>query len=188
MPFAGGNQEIIDRAMFAARIGEIAADADAVIAAEIEAETWLPECFGRLAEEIAKDPEKAHYLTGTTPVNIIAGVSAPLIPPTAAFLSEYIEIGGVRDANGNVLVRVHNYDDFLKYLPPVYGYYCLSSNRIFTREIGTGDFAGTDGPLQVTAPIVPTAGSIPDNLTDDLITMLAARIRYGVLAPTRVPM
>lgn len=183
--FTGGLQELIDRAMFAARIGEIAADADAVIAAEVEAETWVEACFHQLAEEVAKDPEKQHLLQNQFPVTIVAGVSAPL---TGQFLSEYIEVGGVRDANGNVLVRVHNYDDFLKYLPTVYGYYCLQNNKFYTREIDTGSFVGTDGPLQVNAPVVPTPGTIPDSLKDDIITMLAARIRYGVLAPTRVPM
>jgi hypothetical protein len=183
--FAGGLQELIDRAMFAARIGEIAADTDAVIAAEVEAETWVPECLHSLTEEVAKDPEKQHLLQQRNSVALINGVSGPL---TGNFLSEFIEVGGVRDANGNVLVRVHNYDDFLKYLPTVYGYYCLQNNKFYTREIDTGSFVGTDGPLQVDAPAVPTVGTIPDSLIDDLVTMLAARIRYGVLAPTRVPM
>jgi hypothetical protein len=183
--FPGGNQEIIDRAMFAARIGEIAADNDAVIAAEIEAETWLPECFHRLAEETADDPEKAHLLESQTSIGLIAGVSLPL---TGTFLSEHIDTGGVRDASGNILVRVHQFDDFQRYLPPIYGYYCLANNKIYTCQIDTGSYTGTNGPLQITAPVVPTAGTIPDSLQDDLITMLAARIRYGVLAPTRVPM
>lgn len=183
MPFTGGKAELVDRAMFMARIGEIAADSEAVIAAEIEAESWIEVVFHKVTEIVSKDPERSHLLMHSNDVTLVDGIGS-----LAGFLTEYIEVGGVRDEDGNVLVRVHNYDDFLKYLPAVYGYYCLRSNQIYTREIGTGSFTGTSGPLEIDAPVVPTADTVPDELMDEVCSMLAARIRYGVLAPSRVAM
>jgi hypothetical protein len=182
MPFAGGLQELCDRALFAARIGEIASDDDPVISADIEAEVWVPDVLHALTKQVSEDPERRHLLQARNSVPLDSGVGAL----TDAMMTEYIETGGVRDADGNVLVRVHNYDDFLKYLPSVYGYYCLQNNQIYTRALGSGSMFDTSGPLEIDCPRVPTALTIPEELEDDAVTMLAARIRYGVLAPTRV--
>ena len=185
MPFAS-LQAFIDAAMFAARVpGEVPLDEDPVTGADFEAAVWAAEVLHEIAEEAVKDPETAGLITKIFSVPV-GGDGTATIPP--GMLAEHICSGSVIDANGNVLVRVHHFDDYKRWLPDVYGYYCIQNGKFYTKEIGTGAEDGTDGPLSITAPFELTATTIPDMLMATAISRLAARIRFGVLAPVRVPM
>jgi hypothetical protein len=185
MPFAS-LQAFIDAAIFAARVpGEMPLDDDPVIGADFEAAVWAAEVLHEIADEAVKDPETRGLITKNFSLPVGGDGTAP-IPP--GMLAEHIDAGSVIDANGNVLVRVHHFDDYKRWLPDVYGYYCIENGKFYTKEIGTGSETGTDGPLSIMAPFEPTAATLPDILMATAITRLAARIRFGVLAPVRVPM
>lgn len=186
MPFAN-IQEVIDRAIFQARVlSDLPPEDDPVIAADVEAEVWLQQVLADIAAEVASDPERNHLLTGTVTVTITDGQGD--LPEH--MLSEYIDYYSVLDGAGNVLVRVHKRDEYLRSpKPKVYGYYNLYNGKIWMQQIATGDMQA-DGTIQLTGIVVPTPVTItdiPDELTHEVVMGLAKRIRFGVLAPVRAP-
>lgn len=172
--------EMVTRAIFMATDGQIPPDDTPIISRDLAAEAWVPEVLHSLAQSIAGDPEQQHLLTKTFNITLSGGVG--ILP--ADMLSAYLCENSVRSGTGfttgssaQPLVRVHHYDDFVRYLPSVYQYYCIEGNRIYAKD-GLG---ALPGPLTISAPFVPSAvDDIPDTLTDDAVTLLAARIRYGV--------
>lgn len=152
----------------------------------MEAETLIDQVLYELAVQCAEDPEKRGRLSKNFSVTLTSG-SATL---PAGILVEYLREGSVRDADtqangyGNVLVRVKYFNDLLKSLPTVFGYYCIENNKIYTRNINDGDLTATLGPLSIDAPFVPAkadiATDIPDEIQYDLVVLLATRLR-GVI-------
>lgn len=154
----------------------------------MEAETLSEQAFHELATKCASDPELRGRLSKSFSVALTSG-SATL---PAGILVEYLREGSVRDGDtganngqGNVLVRVKYYDDLVKSLPAVFGYYCIENNKIFTRNISDGDLTATLSPLTVYAPFVPTKADVdtevPDEIVDEMVVMLATRLR-GLIA------
>jgi hypothetical protein len=172
--------EMINRAMFMATDGQIPPDDTPIISRDLAAEAWVPEVLYSLAVGIAGDLEQQHLLTKTFPVTLIDGVGT--LPPN--MLSEFLCENSVRDGAGFLtgsaaepLVRVHHYDDFIRYLPFVFKYYCIEGDKIYAKQ----GPAALPGPLTISAPFVPASPEeIPETLTADALTLLAARIRYGV--------
>lgn len=155
-----------------------------------EAEVLAEQAIHHLATDVAADPERRGLLERATSITLTSGVgSLESVSANYDILTEYLLEGAVVDADtgasngvGNVLVRIKNYADFLKPLPTVFGYYCISTgNQIYTKQVASGSTTDTIGPLTVTAPVVPTLAGIatylPHTLEDEMIKYLALRIR-----------
>jgi hypothetical protein len=179
--------EMIDRAIFMATDGQVPPDDTPIISRDLAAEVWVPEVLHALVNTIAGNPEYQHLLTSTFNIALTDGVGT--LPP--GMLSEYLCENSVRTGTGftagssaQPLVRVHHYDDFIRYLPSIYLYYCIEGNNIYAKD----GFGALPGPLTISAPVAPqTPDDIPESLIDDALTLLAARIRYGVDARRIVP-
>lgn len=158
-------------------------DSNVIRKATLEAETLTDQALHELAVEVAANPELRARLETQFSVALVNGVGA--IPAT--LLVEYLREGSVQDADtqangyGNVLQRVKYFNDLLKELPSVYGYYCLVDNQIFTKQISSGDLTATASPLRIDAPFVPAKANIntqvPDELTDEIVEILAVKLR-----------
>jgi hypothetical protein len=162
-------------------------DANWIQSQAMEAETLADLALHALAVDCASDPNLRARLETQFSVALVNGIGA--IPAT--MLTEYLREGSVKDSDlqangyGNVLQRVKYFNDLLGYQLPAYGYYCLSDNQIFTKQISSGDLTATIGPLIIDAPFVPAKADIntdiPDEITDDLAEILAVKLR-GVIS------
>lgn len=142
---------------------------------QIETEVAAARALRTLASDVSKDPERKHLLMKTTSVPLTNGVGTL----DASLLTDSIDTGSVRDADasanngyGNVLVRVHNYNDFLRELSPFFGYFALHNNQIHTRAISSGSFTDTLSPLTVDCSYVPTAAEVPAEIEYDAVSLL----------------
>lgn len=172
-------QKAIDTAL-----GGTDPDTNVIQKLRLEAESMIDEVLHSLAVKCAKNPELRGRLSKNFSVTLTSGSAT--VP--AGMLVEYLREGSVRDADsganggkGNVLVRVKYYNDLIKELPSVFGYYCIEDNKIFTRNINDGDLTATLSPLAIDAPFVPhkddIATDIPDELEYEIVEMLAAKLR-----------
>jgi len=179
-------QELIDRAIFVAYGTTVPSGEDAIIQADLQAEALAPHAFVQVTREIMSDPHKAHLLMKNVDIDLANGVGD--IP--AGFLSEFIDMCSVRDddptANngyGNVLTRIHQFNDFLEWhFDPRFGYYCLNDSKIYMRSIGTGAIDGNgniqlDGAFELNPADI---ASLPDEALADVIIVLARLLREGV--------
>lgn len=183
--------ELIRRSIDVAIAG---GDVDAVILQKstLEAEVLAELALDELAVDVAGSPELRARLEKQFSVPLVNGVGA--MP--AGILAEYLREGSVRDSDigangfGNNLSRVLYLNDFLGFLPSVFGYYCVNDNQIRTRAISSGDFTATVGPLTIDAPFLPTKGNmnaeVPDEIASDVVEMLAVKLR-GVIARMPAP-
>ena len=137
-----------------------------------------------LADKISQDTKRRHLLQKSFTVTLTNGVGSI----SAAMLSAAIGYGSVRDADtgansgqGNTLVKVDNYNDLLRYQSPLFGYYNLSNDQIYTKQISTGDLTATLSPLTVFCSYVPLATEIPDELQNDAVDLLAGMIKAEML-------
>lgn len=144
---------------------------------QLEAETLCDQALNDLARSVAGNSELRARLTDKFTVALTNGEAD--LPD--GLLLEYMREGSVRDGVGNALQRVRHFNDFNNYLPNVYGYYCIEGNKIHTKAITTSSLTSTASPITLNAPFVPTkldmSGTIPDELEDDLVRILADKIR-----------
>lgn len=153
----------------------------------LEAEVLADLAIDELSVEVARDPELRARLEKQFSVTLTNGVGT--LP--AGIMIEYLREGSVKDSDlgangfGNTLQRVKYLNDFLGFTQSVYGYYCIVDNTIRTKQISSGDFTGTVGPLIIDAPFIPTKANInsevPDEVEGPLVDMLAVRLR-GIIS------
>lgn len=164
---------------------------------KMEGETLAEQCLHWLAVEVAGNPELRTRLEKRFSVTLTNGEAT--LP--AGIMAEYLREGSVRDSDtsannglGNIYARVKYYNDFIQDPVTVFGLYCLYDNKIIARPPASTDPAAITGPLLIDAPFIPAkadvATDIPDELTDDLVKMLALRMRGAITGagePQNVP-
>jgi hypothetical protein len=154
-----------------------------VLDQEAELSSMIPSVMQTLADEVAKDHNRAPLLTQEYSVDLVSGVGEPLtdvgsITSLADILYWSIPYGVVRDSLTNLkLVYIPNREQFEGYLTPGLWYYTLVNQRIYTRSATSGDYFNSDkydvqGPLTVTANYVPTSATLPTTLENDAVDLL----------------
>lgn len=178
-------QELIDRAIFVAYGTIVPSGEDAIIQADLQAEALAPHAFVQVTREIMADPHKAHLLMKPVDISLVDGVGQ--LP--AGFLSEFADMCSIRDSTtandgyGNVLTRIHQFNDFIEWhFDSRFGYYCLNDSKIYIRSIGSGaiDSNGSihlDGAFELDPADIAT---LPDEALADVIIVLARLLREGV--------
>jgi len=127
----------------------------------------------QLADKVARDTKRRHLLQKAFSVTLTSGVGAI----DATMLSASIGYGSVRDGDSNILVKIDNYNDFLRDQVAFYGYYCLNDDQIYTRQISSGSFTDTTSPLTIDCPYIPLATELPEELQNDAVELLANLIK-----------
>lgn len=154
-----------------------------VLDQEAELSSMIPSVMQTLADEVAKDHNRAPLLMQEYSVDLVSGVGEPLtdtgsITSLADILYWSIPYGVVRDSLTNLkLVYIPNREQFEGYLTPGLWYYTLANQRIYTRSATSGDYFNSDkydvqGPLTVTANFVPTSATLPSTLENDAVDLL----------------
>lgn len=160
---------------------------------EAEVSALIPSAMQALADEVAKDGNRAPLLTQDYICTLVNGFGVLLSLPgsiTAAndVLYWSIPFGVVRDTLTNFkLTYIANREQFEGYLMPGLWYYTLTNQRIFTRSATTGNYFNSDrfdvqGPLQITANFVPTPATLPVTLENDAIDLMVKMILTKVQA------
>lgn len=129
-----------------------------------------------LATQVSEDVKRRHLLMKSFSIVLTSGVG----PLDAAMLSAMIGYGSVRDADGNILSKVDNYNDLVRSQVPFFGYYAMVNDTVFTRQISSGSLTDTSTPLTVYCSYVPLATEVPDEITDDATNLLAQMIKQPV--------
>lgn len=154
-----------------------------VLEQEAELAALIPQALQSLADEVAKDVNRAPLLMQDYTVNLTSGVGDVLtqtgsITSNADILYWSIPYNVVRDTLTNLrLVYIPNKEQFEGYLMPGYWYYTLANQKIYTRSATSGDYFYSDrydvqGPLTVTANFIPTTADIPATLENDAVDLL----------------
>lgn len=160
------------------------ADNNPIIKQRLEAAAMTDQAIHELATMVAGNPELRSRLEKSFSVTLTSGIGT--IP--SGMLTEYLREGAVRDSdtganngNGNVLARVQRLAAFLTDTDTSLGLYCLAGNQIYARPPASTYPSDTIGPLVIIAPFVPTTTNldteVPDEITDELVVMLAKRLR-----------
>lgn len=172
-------QDYIDRAILHAQVATKLGE-NPLIQQDMEVETIAANALHAFATTIAKDLERRHLLQKTTSVALTNGKGTL----DSTLLTEFLDDASVRDGDtaannekGNLLVRVHQYNDFLGYLPSSLGYFCLHDNEIHTRAIGSGSLLDTASPLTVECSYVPDPTEVPVEIEDDAVEVLSKMIQ-----------
>jgi hypothetical protein len=179
-------QELCDRAIFVAYGSVTPSGEDPIVHADLQAEALAPHAMAQVTKEILDDPERAHLLMQEISITMVNGIGD--IPPL--MLTQYMDEASVRDSNvsansgfGNVLVRIHQFNDFIEWhFDPRFGYYCLQDAKIFNIPIGSSIVSG-NGLLHLWVPMAISADNIElasDEITEDVIIVLARLLREGV--------
>lgn len=150
---------------------------------EAEAGLAISYMFQRLAEVVAEDREKSGLLMQDYSVTLSSGVGTPLsatgsISATSGdLLYGHIPKGQVKDADANILLFVPQYSEFQGYVMPGFKYYTLVNQRIYARSAVSGDYSSdlgdVVGPLVITTNFVPTVTTLPAELENEAVQMLA---------------
>lgn len=169
------------------------ADTNPIIKQRLEAGGMTDQALQALATIVAGNPEIRSRLEKQFSVTLASGVGS--IP--AGMLTEFLREGAVRDSSGsgvnglgNIYSRVNRYPNFIQDQDTTFGLYCLVDNSIYARPPFSNVPADTQGPLLIDAPFTPTTSdldtTVPDELTNDLVEILARRLR-GMIAPSVQP-
>ena len=173
--------ELTRRAIMAMAAG--APSPNPILEQEAEISALIPQAMQTLADEVAKDGNRAPLLMQEYTVDLVSGVGEPLtdtgsITSLADILFWSIPYGSVRDTMTNFkLTYIPNREQFEGYLMPGLWYYTLANQRLFTRSATSGDYFNSDrydvqGPLLVTANFVPTTADLPVTLENDAVDLL----------------
>lgn len=168
------------------------ADNNPIIKQRLEAAAMTDASLQALAVEAAGNPEIRARLERRSTIAMTAGVGA--VP--AGMLIEYLREGSIRDEDqsqfqtGNPYSRVKNEADFFGDVNTLLGRYCLINNTVYACQPGTADYTQFTGNLIADAPFAPTTAdlstTVPDELVNDLVEILARRLR-GMIAPSEPP-
>jgi len=154
-----------------------------ILEQEAEISALIPQAMQTLADEVAKDGNRAGLLTQDYSISLTNGEGQPLlatggITTNADILYWSIPFNVVRDTMTNFkLVYIPNKQQFEGYLMPGYWYYTLANQKIYTRSATSGDYYNSDrydvqGPLTITANFVPTSADLPATLENDAVDLL----------------
>lgn len=164
------------------------ADTNPIIKQRLEASAMTDQALQALATMVAGNVELRARLEKQFSVSLSGGVGA--VP--AGMLVEYLREGCVRDSDtgannglGNVLSRIQRYSTFIQDTDTAFGQYCVVDNQFYARPPASIYPSDTIGPLVIDAPFTPTVGdmnaTVPDELSNDLVEMLAIRLK-GIIA------
>lgn len=166
---------------------------NSVLVQEPELSAMIPSVMQALADEVAKDANRAPLLMQDYSVDLTNGIGEPLtdtgsITSAADILYWSIPYGSVRDSLTNFkLVYIPHREQFEGYLTSGLWYYTLVNQRIYTRSATSGDYFNSDkydvqGPLTVTANFVPTSATLPVTLENDAVDLLVKMVATKVQA------
>lgn len=168
------------------------ADNNPVVKQRLEAGGMTDQALQALATEVAGNPQLRARLERQSTITVTSGVGS--IP--AGMLTEYLREGVARfyqsgeTGNGVSLSRYPHLNTFLFDTNTLLGGYCIASNQFYVRQPGLQDYTQVNGSLVADAPFTPTAAdlstTVPDELTNDLVEILARRLR-GQIAPAVSP-
>jgi hypothetical protein len=162
--------------------------------AELDLAACVQAAIHELANDVMRDPERRAWLQQQYTVNLNgAGESTDLLTAAGSITGEAgeiilegINLGAVIDADGNVLVCLPHYADFLRPQPTAFAYYCLKGQVIATRALNTvvntpADIQSVSGPLTITASFAPSNVSdfpvqLEDDLTGKLVTVALRKL------------
>jgi hypothetical protein len=174
--------QLISRAIEVALVG-LSTEQVPLSAQEGLIESLTLDAMKEFGVEIAGDMERFHLLQQTFAVSLTAGQGAlpvKLIPQT-------LEAGMVSDADGNVLQKVDFLRDLTAQRSPLLGYYTVSQDKIYTRQIATGSLVDTTSPLIVVGGVVPDIDNldvdVPLVIQPDLVEHVARKIRAAAFTP-----
>lgn len=145
---------------------------------DAEVESMSNEALQKLAQRTASDSRLRHLLSKSfslTLTNEADGRQYAAVD--AAMLSEFLDYGSVRCTDfannqlGTAYERVLHFADFISYLPPVFGYYCLHQNKIYVKHISSQAFTDSPTPLVVECSYVPAIAQVPDELQNDIVRL-----------------
>lgn len=183
--------ELTRRAIMALSAG--APPPNPLLVQEAEVSAMIPSVMQALADEVAKDGNRAPLLMQDYTVDLVSGIGEPLsetgsITSAADILYWSIPFGVVRDSLTNFkLTYIPHREQFEGYLTAGLWYYTLANQRIYTRSATSGDYFNSDkydvqGPLTVTANFVPTTASLPVTLENDAVDLLVKMVTTKVQA------
>lgn len=183
--------ELIRRAIMTIAAGS--SPPNSVLVQEAELSAMIPSVMQALADEVAKDANRAPLLMQDYSVDLASGIGEPLtdtgsITSLADILYWSIPYGSVRDSLTNFkLVYIPHREQFEGYLTSGLWYYTLVNQRIYTRSATSGDYFNSDkydvqGPLTVTANFVPTSATLPITLENDAVDLLVKMVATKVQA------
>lgn len=183
--------ELIRRAIMTIAAGS--PPPNSVLVQEAELSAMIPSVMQALADEVAKDANRAPLLMQDYSVDLASGIGEPLtdigsITSAADILYWSIPYGSVRDSLTNFkLVYIPHREQFEGYLTSGLWYYTLANQRIYTRSATSGDYFNSDrydvqGPLTVTANFVPTSATLPVTLENDAVDLLVKMVATKVQA------
>jgi hypothetical protein len=166
---------------------------NSVFVQETELSAMVPSVMQGLADEVAKDANRAPLLMQTYSVDLVNGEGQPLtdtgsITSLVDILYWSIPFGSVRDSLTNFkLVYIPHREQFEGYLTSGLWYYTLANQRIYTRSATSGDYFNSDrydvqGPLTVTANFVPTTATLPVTLENDAVDLLVKMVATKIQA------
>jgi len=164
------------------------ADNNPILKQRLEAAAMSDQAIHELATMVAGSPELRSRLEKSFSLTITSGVGS--IP--AGMLTEYLREGSVRDTsdmslfpNGTPYARIKYLNDFLTDQNTLLGRYCLDGNSIYATAPGISDYTQNTLTLTAIAPFVPTTTNlnteVPDEVTDELVKLLAQKLR-GMIA------
>jgi hypothetical protein len=176
--------ELVERSKRLAGAGSGSPDAWAK--AEIDLAACVQIAIHELANDVMRDPERRAWLQQKYTVQLDgAGESTDLLTANGSItgqageiILEGINLGAVIDADGNVLVYIPHYADFLRPQPTAFAYYHLKDRKVITRAINAAvnspfDIQSVSGPLTITCNFAPkSVTDIPLQLEDDLVKKL----------------
>lgn len=179
--------ELIDLAINTATAGTDA-DNNPILKQRLEAAGMTDQALQALADIVAGNPEIRARLEKQFSVALSSGVGS--IP--AGMLTQFLREGVVRDSDGggnnglgNIYSRVQRYANFIQDQDVSFGLYCIVDNQIFMRPPSSTFPADTQGPAIIDAPFTPTTDdldtTVPDELTNDLVALLAKLLRGMVV-------
>lgn len=155
------------------------------VSSEIDLAACVQQAIAELSQRVMMDSSLRTLLQQDYSVTLDAnGIGDPLAAVgsitgvAGEVLQEGIKFGVVIDADGNVLVPITHYSDFLRPQAVQLAYYCLKDRKILTRALGQAvngpsDIFGVSSPLTITASFEPqVVDSFPDELADDLVNTL----------------
>ena len=183
--------ELTRRAIMALSAG--APPPNPLLVQEAEVSAMIPSVMQALADEVAKDGNRAPLLMQDYAVDLVSGIGEPLsetgsITSAADILYWSIPFGVVRDSLTNFkLTYIPHREQFEGYLTAGLWYYTLANQRIYTRSATSGDYFNSDkydvqGPLTVTANFVPTTANLPVTLENDAVDLLVKMVTTKVQA------
>jgi len=164
------------------------ADNNPIIKQRLEAGGMTDQALQAIADIVAGNPEIRARLEKRFTVALTNGVGT--IP--AGMLVQFLREGSVKDEDqsmfpsGNPYSRVKFANDFFTDSQLLLGRYCLIDNRVYACQPGIADYTQFSGNLIIDAPFTPTAAdmstTVPDELTNDLVAMLAKHLHRVIVA------